>query len=86
MLTDELLHVLYCMLTGHGFTASLIQITPFITSQARTPQRGREPSFLSLPTIPQSVPPIAFLVFDEFWWCWLVDRTSGILLKFFKYY
>lgn len=71
MLTDELLHVLYCILTGHGFAASLIQITSFITSQARTLQRlgdvNLSTSSLSLPTIPQSVPPVVLLVFDEFW-------------------
>ncbi|KAG2136097.1 uncharacterized protein EDB93DRAFT_1254083 [Suillus bovinus] len=39
--------VLYRMLTGHGFAASLIQTASFITSQARTPQRGREPLDIS---------------------------------------
>ncbi|KAG1861073.1 hypothetical protein C8R48DRAFT_834397 [Suillus tomentosus] len=37
------LHALYRMLTGHGFAAPTIQIASFITSQAQTPRRGREP-------------------------------------------
>ncbi|KAG1832338.1 hypothetical protein DFJ58DRAFT_736364, partial [Suillus subalutaceus] len=52
------LHILYLMLTGYDFAASLTQTASFITSQARTPQRGREP--LDISNVSLFTPPAGY--------------------------